>query len=55
MPYGFGTYGSYKTYWLERDKHPAWFWILFVLYSLLIPFSILFISLCLFGWGRTQN
>jgi ABC-type Fe3+ transport system permease subunit len=55
MPYGFGTYGSNKTYWLEREKHPAWFWILFALYLFMMPFGILIISLGLFGWGRKQN
>ena len=52
IPYQFGTSGSCKTYWLEREKHPAWFWILFALYSFLIPMGILIISLGLFGWGR---
>ncbi|MGP8201884.1 MAG: hypothetical protein ACLQU4_20530 [Limisphaerales bacterium] len=53
IPYGFfNGYWSSKTYWLEREKHPVWFWILFASYSLGIPMGILVVSLGLFGWGR---
>jgi hypothetical protein len=56
IPYSFSNkYWSGKTYRLEREKHPVWFWILFASYSLLIPMGILIISLGLFGWGRKPH
>jgi hypothetical protein len=56
IPYGFSNqYWSSTTYWLEREKHPVWFWILFALYSLMIPLGIVVISVGLFAWTRKDN
>ena len=30
--------GSYKIFWLERDKRPGWYWFAFGAYSLMILF-----------------
>jgi hypothetical protein len=54
MPYGAG-FGGPRIYWLERQKHPVGFWILFALYSLMIPIGIFVATQGLFGWSRKQG
>jgi len=41
IPFGFsGRYFQSRTYWLEREKNPGWFWFAFVAYSLMISFCV---------------
>ena len=49
IPY-FAGWGLSRTAYIEREKNPLYFWILFTLYCLFIPFGIyLMISGC-FGF-----
>jgi len=51
MPFGVGFGGS-QIYYIHRERNPIGFWLLFILYSLMIPLGFLMAH---DGWTGAGN